>query len=267
MWYKIFETLPSILTAIVIMLIGWIVARSLSYLVFKGIQLSKLENLASKAIGKNITQQEDSKWSLAIVLKKIVYYTVLLLFAVFASEVLGWQVVTQELSKLIAYLPKLFSAVIIFLIGLYIAGFIRKALHMGTASFNIQGSSIISTLVFYVLMTLITVTALSQAGIDTGAVTANFLIIIGSIFLSFAVAFGLGARDLLRNMVAGLYARRSFYVGQHILIDGMEGNIEQINTINFILGMKDMKVSIPIAKLLDEKVVIYNDPTAESDNL
>lgn len=260
MWYKIFAALPSILTALLIMLIGWLVARSLSFLLFKAIQVSKVESLVSKALGRSVSHENDSKWSLAIVVRKAVYFTIILLFAVFASEVLGWQVVTLELSRLIAYLPRIFSAVVIFIVGLYIAGFIRHAIHAGIHSLNVSGSGVISAMVFYLIMTLVTITALSQTGIDTNAVTANFVIIIGSIFLSFALAFGLGARDILRNMVAGLYTRKSFCVGQRIIIEGVEGTIERMNSINFILQVDQRKVSIPVSKLLEENVVIVSEP-------
>jgi small-conductance mechanosensitive channel len=260
MWRSIFEALPAVLMALLIMLIGWLVARSLSYLVFKGIQLSRVEEWTGRALGKDLKHQPDSKWSLAMMARKVIYFTVILLFAVFASETLGWQVVTQELSKLIAYLPRIFSAVVIFIVGLYIAGFVKQAIHAGVQSLSVQGSSVISAIVFYVIMTLVTITSLAQAGIDTGAVTANFVIIIGSIFLSFALAFGLGARDILRNMVAGLYTRKSFVVGQRILFADVEGTIESMESVNFILRVQGQKVSLPISRLLDEKVVIISDP-------
>lgn len=259
MWQKVFETVPNILISLLIMLIGWLVARSLSFLVFKAIQLSKLEQFTSKAIGRDVSEKTENGVNLAQIVKKIVYWTVILLFAVFASETLGWVVVTQELGNLLTYLPKLFSAVVIFIIGLYIAGFIRQAISTGINSLRLQASGVVSTAAYYLIMILVTITALNQAGIDTGAITTNFIVIIGSLFLAFALAFGLGAKDILGNMVASLYAKKTFHSGQVIKINGVEGTIEKIDSVNLILNIGERRVTMPVKKLVEETVEIISE--------
>jgi len=259
MWHKIFEALPGILIALLIMVIGVLVARSLSYLAYKAVQLSRFEKFTSKALGRDVSQKTETGWTMALLVKKAMYWAVILLFAVFASETLGWEVVTQEISNLIAYLPRLFSALIIFIIGLYMASFVRKAINTGITSIGVQASGLISTIAYYVIMILVSITSLNQAGIDTGAITSNFVIIIGSVFLAFALAFGLGAKDVLGNILAGLYTKRNFHVGQKIRIENMEGTIERMDSVNFMLRTEKGKISIPIKKLMEEKVEIMDD--------
>lgn len=262
MWQKLFSTLPNVLVALGIMLLGWLLAKGISYLVYRAVQLSRLEALTSRAVGRDLSSAAGTRWELASMIRKVVYVTTLLLFALFASETLGWQVVTLELGKLIEYLPRLFSAVVIFIMGLYVAGFVRRAIATGIHSFSLQGSSLLSTVVYYIMMALVSITALNQAGIETGAISANFIIIIGSVLFAFALAFGLGARDILGNMLAGLYSRKSFQVGQYIRLQDMEGVIEQMNSISFILRRGDHRVSIPIRRLLEENVEL---PAAPAD--
>ena len=228
-------------------------------MVFKAIQLSKLEQFTSKAIGRDVSEKTENGVNLAQIVKKIVYWTVILLFAVFASETLGWVVVTQELGNLLTYLPKLFSAVVIFIIGLYIAGFIRQAISTGINSLRLQASGVVSTAAYYLIMILVTITALNQAGIDTGAITTNFIVIIGSLFLAFALAFGLGAKDILGNMVASLYAKKTFHSGQVIKINGVEGTIEKIDSVNLILNIGERRVTMPVKKLVEETVEIISE--------
>ncbi|MBL7758142.1 MAG: mechanosensitive ion channel, partial [Chitinophagaceae bacterium] len=123
-----------------------------------------------------------------------------------------------------------------------------------------QASGLISTIAYYVIMILISITSLNQAGIDTGAITSNFIIIIGSIFLAFALAFGLGAKDVLGNILAGLYTKKNFHVGQRIRVQDTEGVIERMDSINFILKTDNKLISIPIRKLVEEKVEIIDVP-------
>ena len=72
-----------------------------------------------------------------------------------------WEIVSVEIGKLLGYLPKLFSAIALFMIGLYIASFIKKAVLGLFESFDLQGGSMISSFVFYIIIVTITITAIN----------------------------------------------------------------------------------------------------------
>lgn len=136
---------------------------------------------------------------------KFVYWIILLIFFVLASDTLGWTVVSESVSDLIFYLPKLFSAIVVFIIGLYIANFIKKALSGIFDSLNVSTGKVISNIAFYIIIVIISITALNQAGVNTKIVTSNVNMIIGGVILAFAVAFGFGAKDILGNILIYSY--------------------------------------------------------------
>ncbi|MFT7071506.1 mechanosensitive ion channel family protein [Patiriisocius sp. Uisw_017] len=105
---------------------------------------------------------------------------------------MNWQFIFLEIGNLLSYLPRLFSAIALFMVGIYIAKFIKKSIQDFYNSFDFAGSKIISSLVFYIIAIIITITSLNQAGIDTTVVTNNVTLILGAFLLAMHrwIAFG-----------------------------------------------------------------------------
>ena len=120
-----------------------------------------------------------------------------------ASDILGLQIISQEISNFLGYLPRLFAALIIFTVGLLLANLIKNGLKSLFESMELSGSKIISQLVFFILIIFISITALNQAGVNTEIITNNVTMILAAFLLAFALALGLGAQkvvgDLLRT--------------------------------------------------------------------
>ncbi|MEQ8530385.1 MAG: hypothetical protein RIB86_00915 [Imperialibacter sp.] len=253
---KLMTELPRIFGAVLLIIIGWAIAKIVSFAIKKALTAIKFDKLTEKINADEMLAKAKITITPSAVVSKFVYWIILLLFFVTASDTLGWIVVSQSIGDLIAYLPKLFSGIIIFLIGLYIANFIRKGLKGIFDSFSVASGSIVSGFAFYVILVIITLTALSQAGIDTTIITSNVTLILGGIMLSFALSFGLGSRDVLANILSSYYTKNNFEAGQSIRIGTSEGEIEKIDNISCVLKTKTGKVVILVKRLISEEVVI-----------
>ncbi|MEQ9146939.1 MAG: mechanosensitive ion channel, partial [Cytophagales bacterium] len=177
-------------------------------------------------------------------------------FFVTASDTLGWTVVSTSIGDLLGYLPKLFSAIIIFVIGFYISTMVRKALHGILESLSISSGVMLSSIAFYIILVVITLTALNQAGIDTSIITSNVTLIVGGFLLAFAISFGLGSRDVLANILSSFYAKRNFEIGQKITVKGISGTIEMLDGASCVIKTAKGKTIIPSKYLLTEEVVV-----------
>jgi len=188
----------------------------------------------------------------------------MLLVLMTTSDVLGWSAISDELSKLIGYLPTLFSAIVLFLVGAFIAGFIRDLIRSSTTSLGINGGRMISQIVFYLLFVIITLTALKQAGIDTTIITSNLLIIMAAILGTAAISYGFASRDILANILAGFFGKRMYQIGQEIEIDNTRGVITAISSIAITLKTEEGQIVIPSHDFIKKKVKIYL--SKENDN-
>lgn len=252
---KTLSVLPNILGAILFLLIGWLVARSLSFVVMKGLRLLKFDNLKDKLISPAALNRANLDFVPSKIAGRFVYWTVLLLFFILASDILGWNAVSRELGGIIRYLPRLFSGLLIFGAGVLIANFIKQSLYALTLTIGMKAGRLLSDAAYYIIIVVLAITALNQIGVDTSVINSNITIIIGSVFFAFALSFALGSKDLLHSIISGLYSKSNFKVGQEITIDDISGKILKIDRISIILETKEGKMAIPINDLITKQVL------------
>lgn len=255
---KVMSALPNIVGAILILIVGWIVSKIVIYLLKKVLKLARIDKLTQKL--NELKLLGDLKINFSVT-KVIVVFTKWLLFLVFliiAADIMNWEVVSNEIGNLLRYLPKLFSAVAIFMIGIYIAKFVQQAIKGFYESFDLAGSKIISSLVFYLIAIIVTITALNQAGVDTTVVTNNVTIILGAFLLAIAIGFGLGSREIIADLLRTFYTRKNYEVGDKIKMKNVEGTVETIDNICMTLKTSKGKVIIPIKEVVESTIEIEN---------
>ena len=180
MGINIMQAVPNILGAILILIIGWLLTKIVIFTLKKVLKFSKIDKLTEVVNEKNLFGKADIKFNISTVILGFVKWILFLVFLIIASDIMDWKIVSVEIGNLLRYLPKLFSAIALFMVGIYIANFVKKAIKGVFDSFDLTGAKAISSLVFYVIAIIITITALNQAGIDTQIITNNLTIILGA---------------------------------------------------------------------------------------
>lgn len=252
---KLMSVLPNILGAILLLVIGWLVAKSVELIVRKLLRSIKFDKLGEKfveatSVDSRVMAIEPSK-----LVSKFVYWIILLLFFISASDTLGWNVVSESIGELVLYLPELFSAIVIFILGLFLAGFIRNFLTTAFGSLGISAGSVLSTIIFYFIIIIVATTSLDQAGIDTSVITSKITVILGGILLAFAISFGYSSRDVLTNILSSFYVRNNFTEGQYITIGEFSGVIKKIDSMHVTLSTEDGEILFPTHKLISENII------------
>lgn len=253
---KIMSELPNVIGAIILVVLGWLLAKLFAFLVKKFLQTVKLDNLMDKLELDEALAKVNMEWKPSIIVSKFVYWVILLIFFVTASDAMGWIGVSTSINDLLAYLPRLFSAIIIFVLGLYIAAIVRDILKGIFATMSFPTGGAISGFAYYVILVIISLTSLSQAGVDTSVVTTNLNIILGGIVLAFAVSFGLGAKDTLSNIISAYYLKSDLKKGQKVMIGSVSGTIEKIEKTSVSIKTQDGMVIMPTKKLASENITI-----------
>lgn len=181
----------------------------------------------------------------------------MLVVIISAADAMGWNALSNEVSKLLSLLPNLLVAIIFFVVGSYIASFVRDVIKGTGSSLGISAGKLISNVVFYLLFIIVTLTALEQAGVDTSIITSNLLMIMGAILAAAAISYGFASRDVLSNILASFFSRKTFAVGQVIEVDGVRGRIITVNNISVTLEIDASEcVVIPAHDLITNKVKV-----------
>jgi len=250
-----FSSLSSFFGALVTLIIGWFLAKFIRFIVVRVLKSVHFDQLVEKLNIESLFIRLNIKVKPSAIIGKFVYWLIMLVFIISATEILGWKIVSTEISKLIEFLPKLLFALIFFIVGFYLSELLKKAVYSATNSAGISGAKAISSIVFYVLMVFISITSLNQAGVDTTLFTSNITLIIGGALLAFAIAYGFASRDILTNILASFYVRDKYKVGSKIRINEIQGVIENSDTLSITIVTDDnRKLVIPIKKLISEEV-------------
>ena len=253
---EIASALPNVIGALFVLLFGWLITKFVTFLLRKALKLVKIDKLTDKINESNIFGNTDVKFQVSKVIVGFVKWILFLVFLIVAADIMNWEIISTEIGNLLRYLPILFSAIALFMIGLYIATFIKKAILGIFESFEFSGSKIISNLVFYIIVIFVTITALNQAGVDTTIITNNVTIILGAFLLAIAIGLGLGSKDIVRDLLSTFYTRRNYMVGDRVKLKDIEGTIEAIDNVCMTLKTSEGKTIIPIKEVMNSRVDI-----------
>ncbi|MBR3325377.1 MAG: mechanosensitive ion channel [Clostridia bacterium] len=188
--------IPKIILALVIFFVGKFIAKIVFALLeklFESIGLDKISDKVFTTTGTNVNKNV----SLSKILAYIVQYVILILFTVQALNVIELEVLTKIGSTIIAYLPYAVSGILMLGIAILLANYVQKIV---LKSFpNSKATAILLKVLIIILGVFVT---LYQLGVATDLVNSAFIIILGSIAVALAIAFGVGGREFASHMLA-----------------------------------------------------------------
>lgn len=249
---------PKIIGAIVILLLGWLVIKIVLFILGRILKLAKVDLINERINGMDVASKGDFKIDVAKIILGFVKWLLILVFMIVAADILNWQIISKEIGNLLHYLPRFFSALALLMIGFYIGNFVKNTVKRLFDSLEFGGSNLVSNLLFYVIVIFMSVTALNQAGVDTTIITNNITLIMGSFLLSFALGVGLGSREIITDLLRSFYTRKTYAVGDRIVIGEDEGIIESIDNNSLTLVTYRGKFVIPIKDVVSQKVKILS---------
>ena len=257
---KFMHTIPGILSAIIVLVIAWLFASLVSSGFERILRTVKFDTLAERFKITDFLRQSGILSSPSAIIGRCIYWIFVLLFIASVAEALDWTVVSYEITKLLGYIPNFVSAITFFVIGVYMASFVRDLVRGATGSLGISTGRIISSSIYYLLFIIVVLTSLRQGGIDTDIISSNLLIIMGAIMAAAAISYGFASREVLSNILAGFFNRRTFSKGMIIEIDGVRGMIVEMNNISVTIQINENeKMVIPSHDLMTSRVKIIKN--------
>src|SRR5690606_17984150 len=182
-----------------------------------------------------------------------------LIVLIIGSEFLKLHIVSEQIGKLLEYLPKLFVGILILILGVYLASQARKLIYSLVKSIDSGGARAISSIVFYLIFIFVSITALNQIGIDTQIISDNLTYIIGAVLIAVTIAVGLGSKDIVYRLILGFYTKKNLEIGMKVKIGQEIGVIESIDNICLVLKTENEKIVYPIKKITNYEIKILND--------
>lgn len=252
------SSVPGFVGAILIFILGLIVAKILRRVVKSALEKIKIDKISEKLNEIDVVDKTNIKIKISAVLSSIIYYFTLLFFTLAATDVLGMPVVSELVKNVFEFLPNVVVALIVLIIGILAADAIKKLVTTACESLGISSGRLIGNLIFYFLLINIIILALSQAKINTDFLSQNLSILIGGVAFAFAIGYGFASKDVVSNFLASYYSNNIVKIGDKVSLDGVTGIVDDVSKSNIVIRTENSKVIFPLNKVTTEKIEIYN---------
>lgn len=206
-YLKFREFLPNLFSALLIFIIGLILAWAVKAIIIRVFKLLKLDKLFSRLGITESLQKIAVKDTPTKFIGRIFYWLIVIIFFIIALNALRLPAVDQLLERFLLYLPNIFIAAFLLVIGVVIGNFLGRAALIASVNAGIKQSGLLSRAVKLTVVLFAFVMAMEQLGIGRQAVLAAFTIVFGGIVLALALAFGLGGRDIARTFLEGKFKK------------------------------------------------------------
>lgn len=256
--------LPTLAGVLILLLMGWLVARLSQAALSRLLRRLGLDRLAERAGATHVLTELGWQPSAARLVARVVYWLILLLFLLAAAESLGWRGVVEAFRSLVSYLPNVVAAALILLMGGFVARLVGDSVGALAKRSGMSAGPLVGQGVMYVLLLLVAILALEQLGVETRLLTTVIVVLLAATALALALSFGIGSRHLARNIMAGFHAKDVFQAGQQVSVHGHTGRLISIGRVKSLIETDNGHISLPNSLLTDEAVVIISDAGKEA---
>jgi small-conductance mechanosensitive channel len=263
-WTEIAGYLPNLIATVIVVVIGLYLSKFVTKWLAKLIEKIGFNTLCAKlGIDKGL-QNLGFKATPSQLIGMIVHIFFVLIILVAASDTLGLDKFSAILDELVLYLPKVFGAVVITILGLFIAKAVKNQVSTSLENLGVEhGSSVgrvLQVMILFITFSLV----VGQLNLETELINTIFTVLIASLGVALALALGLGTKSIANSIVSGIYAREQLQPGDEIKFDDFVGYVVMVSTVNTLIENKDgEQLSIPNQDLLTQKYTIkrHTSPT------
>ena len=198
---KILGYIPSIAGAILILVVGWLIAKLAEAVVARILKAIQLDSASDKAGIANVLAQGDIKLTLSELIGAVIYWLVILIVIATALGALNLTIAADLISRLVEYVPSILGAIFILVVGAFLANFVATIVRTTAGNAGLDSAKLLAKITQAVLMIFAVIMAIEQLKIASALIVLSVNVILISIGIGIALAFGLGCKDIAGKVV------------------------------------------------------------------
>jgi len=255
---------PQLMAAVALVILGWIVAHALRVVSRKLVR--SLDSLFQGDATTDDARQRNMRRSYAVIISKLVFWMTIIFFIAAATNLLGWNMVSSWMAGIGIYIPNLVTGLVIILAGFLLANVTEKAVTGAGHTAGMSHAEELGRIIQLVVIFTALVIGAEQIGIDVSFLSNAMVVIVGVLFAGGALAFGIGARTLVANIIGAQYLRKHCRIGEQMQIGDIEGDIIEVSQTSVVLDTEYGRTVVP-AKYFQEQVSSFRASHETSDEM
>jgi hypothetical protein len=201
---QIGQFLVSVLLVIIILILGWIVSGLVRTLVTKALRVIKIDDISDRIELDALLEKGGIGYSLSELIGTIFYWIGLLVSFMVAINAVGLTIAAELLNKVVLYVPNIIAAMFILVLGMFAATLLKNIVTTAANNAGLSQAKLLSKVVEVVVIAFVIFVAMEQLQIGIRITELTLSIILGSVGLGLALAFGLGCKDIAARTISDL---------------------------------------------------------------
>lgn len=253
---NVVDYLPTLLGAAILLLAGWLVARLLRAGTSRaGDNINRILDRAFRS-GRMASFRLSSR--MLSTLSEIIYWLTLFVFVSIAARAAGLTTFATWLDRMVANLPNLIAGILIIALGFLLGAIARDLVTVTSPSRGTPQRALVGKAAQISVIVVALIIGLDQFGIDVTFIVTVLSIASGVLLGGFALAFGLGARNYVANLIGARELKREIEAGQVVRFGGTEGEVLEITATTLVLATKEGRQRIPAGTFAVEAMTIVD---------
>jgi hypothetical protein len=206
-WTELGNFLPQLTAALLVLIIGWLIAKVLRRAFVKVLRLLRVDVAAEKSGVENFLLRGGVQFTTVTILGSLIYWLTLFMVLFAALNILGLQAAADIFNKIILYIPNVIVAIVVLIFGTMFAKFIQGISLTYLSNVGFEGAQLVSYLAQYAIVIFVVSIALEQLAIGGQVLVSAFQIAFGGLCLALALAFGLGGREWAARILEKMWKK------------------------------------------------------------
>lgn len=248
---------PNLLGAALLLAIGWGAARVLRYATVR------VGDGANRMLERYLRVRALARLRLSPHVMRlasdVVFWLVILFFITAATRVARLDTFSSWLDRIVEYLPTLLAGGLILLAGYVLSTLVRDAVAATTAAVRLGQSELFGLIAQGMTLVAAAILGISQVGIDVTFLVTVTSVALGTFLAGISLAFGLGARSFVADLIGAHNLQHWLQPGQTARIGDIEGDVLEVTATSVVLATADGRTTIP-AKLFGEQPSVVVTP-------
>ncbi len=204
MLIRIWGYIPAIAGAIVILIVGWLIAKLVETIIVRVLKAIRLDTASDKIGVSNILAHGEIKLTISELIGAVIYWIVILIVIATALGTLNLTIAAELVARLVDYVPNILAAIFILIAGAFVADFVATIVRTAAGNAGIKKAGLLAKTTKTVIVIFSIVIAIEQLKIASTLIVLAVNIILVSIGVGIALAFGLGCKDIAGKFVQDL---------------------------------------------------------------
>lgn len=254
-WHKIVTFLPDLIVAILFLLVGWFISSMIKSFLNKFLIKIGFNTFLDKLGLDSLLKKMEVNVTGSQVVASIVSTFFLLIFLLAALDILGLTVLSGLIDTLVLFVPKLLASLAVLLCGFFVAQIVFNGVKIAAKNTGVDYGRSVAEVCRGIIIVITVSLSITQLDIDVSLLNNIMTVVIASVGLAAAISLGIGTKSMAQEIVAGVYLREMYQVGDAIEVKDIKGTLASIGSVaSKVMGEGELITTIPNTFLLANKV-------------